>query len=157
MNTPLKVGLFAVLGGAIVWAGMSYNKKLDRQAEEDSRNVKIAAEEQDKKLMEQLKIEDVVVGTGREAKKGDKVSVHYTGSFTDGKVFDSSKFRNQPFEFTIGAGEVITGWDLGVAGMKTGGTRNLTIPSELAYGATGNQAIPPNSTLKFTIELLAVK
>src|SRR3989338_926267 len=157
MNTPAKIGVFVVLGALIVWAGVSYNKKIDWQAEEGARQAKTVAEEQDKKLMEQLIIEDEVVGTGQEVKKGDTVSVHYTGTFTDGKVFDSSKPGNQPLEFTVGGERVIKGWDLGLVGMKVGGTRNLTIPPELAYGASGNAVIPPNSTLKFEVELLGIK
>jgi len=108
--------------------------------------------------MENLKIEDLVVGTGEEVKGGAVVSVNYVGTLEDGTKFDSSYDRNQPFEFTLGAGEVIKGWDLGVAGMKVGGKRNLVIPPELGYGANGaGGVIPPNATLKFTVELLGVK
>ena len=105
-----------------------------------------------------LQIDDVKVGDGDEAAAGHTVSVHYTGTLTDGKKFDSSKDRNQPFEFSLGAGQVIAGWDQGVAGMKVGGVRKLTIPPDLAYGASGVPgAIPPNSTLVFEVELLRVK
>ncbi len=105
-----------------------------------------------------LKVEDVLVGTGTEAKPGTKVSVHYTGTFTDGKKFDSSRDRGTPFEFTLGAGQVIRGWDLGIAGMKVGGKRKLTIPPELGYGVDGMPgAIPGNATLLFDVELLGVK
>lgn len=156
MNTTIKFISFIILGAIIVWAGVSYNKKLDLKSEESAQSAKITAEQQVKKLMEQLKMEDVVVGTGVEAKKGDTVSVHYTGTFVDGKVFDSSKGRD-PFEFTLGGGQVIQGWDLGLIGMKVGGTRNLTIPPELAYGARETGPIPANSTLKFTVELVGIK
>ena len=104
-----------------------------------------------------LQYEDTKVGDGAEAKKGDSVSVHYTGTLTDGKKFDSSKDRNRPFGFKLGAGQVIKGWDEGVAGMKVGGIRNLVIPGNLAYGPGGYPGlIPPNATLNFTVELLGV-
>lgn len=109
----------------------------------------------DTKQATKLKIEDETVGKGAVAKKGDRVSVHYTGWLTDGTKFDSSKDRGQAFEFTLGAGEVIAGWDQGVAGMKVGGKRKLTIPPELGYGAQGaGGVIPPNATLVFEVELL---
>lgn len=104
-----------------------------------------------------LQYEDLVVGTGAEAKAGNTVSVHYTGWLTDGTKFDSSLDRNEPFEFQLGAGMVIPGWDEGVAGMKVGGKRKLTIPPDLGYGASGAGPIPANSTLIFEVELLEVK
>jgi len=105
-----------------------------------------------------LQYEDTNVGDGAEAKSGDTVSVHYTGWLDDGTKFDSSKDRNQPFSFTLGAGMVIKGWDEGVAGMKIGGTRKLTIPSELGYGERGaGGVIPPFATLTFEVELLGIK
>lgn len=104
-----------------------------------------------------LQIEELQVGTGAEAKSGQSVSVHYTGTLTNGKKFDSSRDRNEPFDFQLGAGMVIKGWDQGVAGMKVGGRRKLTIPPELGYGAGGYPpVIPPNSTLLFDIELIEV-
>ena len=105
-----------------------------------------------------LQIEDMVVGTGAEAIKGKLVSVHYTGWLTDGKKFDSSKDRGQPFQFPLGRGHVIQGWDQGVEGMKVGGKRKLTIPPELGYGDKGaGDAIPPGATLVFDVELLGIK
>ena len=105
-----------------------------------------------------LKYTDDQVGTGAEAVAGKTVSVHYTGWLTNGQKFDSSRDRGQPFSFPLGAGRVIKGWDEGVAGMKVGGKRTLTIPPELGYGARGAPgAIPPNATLKFEVELLDVK
>jgi FKBP-type peptidyl-prolyl cis-trans isomerase FkpA len=105
-----------------------------------------------------LEVVDLVVGQGQEATAGKRVSVHYTGTLTTGKKFDSSLDRGKPFQFTLGAGEVIKGWDQGVAGMKIGGKRKLTIPPELAYGnrAVGGDLIPANSTLVFEVELLGV-
>ncbi len=105
-----------------------------------------------------LKFEDTTLGEGTEAKAGDTVSVHYTGWLDNGTKFDSSKDRNQAFEFNLGAGMVIKGWDEGVAGMKVGGTRKLTIPHELGYGERGaGGVIPPYATLIFEVELLGIK
>jgi peptidylprolyl isomerase len=105
-----------------------------------------------------LKTEDVKVGTGDEAKAGQTVTVHYVGTLTDGSKFDSSRDRGQGFTFALGAGQVIRGWDEGVAGMKVGGVRKLTIPPELGYGPMGYPpVIPPNSTLLFEVELLSVR
>lgn len=104
-----------------------------------------------------LKYDDTVVGNGDEASAGQTVSVHYTGWLEDGSKFDSSKDRNAPFNFKLGAGMVIRGWDEGVQGMKVGGTRKLTIPSELGYGTRGaGNVIPPNATLIFEVELLEI-
>jgi FKBP-type peptidyl-prolyl cis-trans isomerase FkpA len=109
-----------------------------------------------------LQYEDINVGTGDEAKKGAYVTVHYTGWLQNpdgsaGAKFDSSKDRNDPFEFPLGAGHVIKGWDQGVEGMKVGGVRKLIIPSSLGYGARGaGGVIPPNATLIFEVELLGV-
>ena len=104
-----------------------------------------------------LKIEDEKVGDGVEAVGGKTVAVHYTGWLTNGTKFDSSVDRGQPFEFRLGAGQVIQGWDKGVAGMKVGGKRKLTIPPEMGYGARGaGGVIPPNATLVFDVELLGV-
>jgi len=109
-----------------------------------------------------LTIEDLVVGNGATAAAGQRVSVHYTGWLDNagkpGAKFDSSKDRGQPFMFSLGKGEVIRGWDEGVAGMKIGGKRKLTIPPNLGYGTRGaGGVIPPNATLLFEVELLAVK
>ena len=106
----------------------------------------------------ELKINDLKTGDGKEATAGKTVVVHYTGWLLNGTKFDSSKDRNQPFEFKLGSGYVIKGWDEGVKGMKVGGVRELIIPPDMGYGARGaGGVIPPNATLKFEVELLDVK
>jgi FKBP-type peptidyl-prolyl cis-trans isomerase len=107
--------------------------------------------------MSQLQIQDEVVGTGAEATVGKLITVNYLGTLLDGTKFDSSYDRGTPFQFTLGAGEVIQGWDQGFAGMKVGGKRKLTIPPELGYGASAMGSIPANSTLVFEVELLKVE
>lgn len=100
---------------------------------------------------------DIVVGTGAEAVVGQKVTVHYVGTLTNGTKFDASRDHGEPFAFRLGAGQVIKGWDEGVQGMKIGGKRKLVIPPEMGYGARGaGGVIPPNATLVFEVELLGV-
>jgi peptidylprolyl isomerase/FKBP-type peptidyl-prolyl cis-trans isomerase FkpA len=158
----LTVG-FVALVGLVIGAGVWY----DTQQEQASmaaqarvgQTVIAAQNAAQQAIMQNFKITDIVVGTGTKAQNGDTVSVLYTGSLDNGTVFDaSSKHGNQPFSFTIGAGQVIQGWDLGVVGMRVGGKRELTIPPELGYGANPppGSNIPPNATLHFTIELLSV-
>ena len=107
--------------------------------------------------MGDLQIETLKAGEGAEARTGNNVTVHYVGTLTDGKKFDSSRDRGRGFSFKLGAGMVIKGWDQGVAGMKIGEVRKLTIPPDLAYGAAGRPpVIPPSSTLVFEVELLSV-
>ncbi len=107
--------------------------------------------------MADLQTEDLVVGEGATASAGQTVVVHYTGWLTNGTKFDSSHDRNQPFAFDLGQGQVIKGWDQGVAGMKVGGKRKLTIPPDMGYGARGIGPIPPNSTLVFEVDLLDIE
>lgn len=107
---------------------------------------------------EDLKIEDIKVGTGAEAQVGDTVEMHYVGTLDDGTKFDSSRDRGQTFSFTIGQGEVIEGWEKGIPGMKVGGLRKLTIPSDMGYGRSGaGGVIPPNAILIFEVELVSVQ
>jgi FKBP-type peptidyl-prolyl cis-trans isomerase len=103
-----------------------------------------------------LQIIDKKVGDGKEAKTGDQIRVHYTGTFKDGTKFDSSLDRNEPFSLQLGAGQVIQGWDQGIVGMKVGGIRKLIIPYNLAYGEQGRPGIPPKAELTFVVELLEV-
>lgn len=109
------------------------------------------------KMENGLQIQDLKVGTGVEVRLGQSLTMHYSGTLTDGTKFDSSYDRGEPFQFVLGAGQVIKGWDLGVQGMKVGGKRKLIIPSSLGYGEKGIGPIPPNATLVFEVELLAVQ
>lgn len=106
---------------------------------------------------EELMVQDTKIGTGKEAYRGTTVTVHYTGKLTNGKVFDSSVDRGEPFSFQLGAGQVIQGWEKGIQGMKEGGKRKLTIPPNLGYGQRQVGPIPANSILIFDVELLKVK
>jgi FKBP-type peptidyl-prolyl cis-trans isomerase len=103
-----------------------------------------------------LQVQDLSIGTGAVVATEDVATVHYTGTLTNGNVFDSSRTANRPYSFRVGAGQVIRGWDAGVPGMRVGGRRKLTIPPSMAYGSQGQGSIPPNSTLIFDIELLSV-
>lgn len=106
---------------------------------------------------QQLVIDDVTIGTGAEAVAGKKIKVHYVGRLSNGQEFDSSVKRGEPFTFTLGAGEVIKGWDQGIVGMKVGGSRTLVIPANLAYGDRAVGPIPANATLLFQVDLLDVQ
>jgi FKBP-type peptidyl-prolyl cis-trans isomerase len=113
---------------------------------------------QEEKLPENLKITDVKVGAGPAAKKGDTLVVHYIGKLKSGKKFDSSLDRGEPFEFKLGGGMVIKGWDLGMVGLKVGGLRKIVIPPELGYGKNGaGKVIPPDAELHFDVELIKIK
>jgi FKBP-type peptidyl-prolyl cis-trans isomerase len=137
--------------------GVWYDDQSTQQTNQAELQQGQVAQQTQTQNMNELNIKDTTVGTGTEVKSGDTVSVLYTGSLDDGTVFDaSSKHGNQPFSFTVGAGQVIKGWDLGLVGMKIGGTRELIIPASLGYGASANGPIPANATLHFTIQLLSV-
>jgi FKBP-type peptidyl-prolyl cis-trans isomerase len=141
---------------AIVLLVNSQNQK-NTPSPSPTLNANIEVQEKDNK-MEDLKIEDINIGKGIEAVAGKTVTVNYVGTLTDGTKFDSSYDRSQPFSFSLGQGEVIKGWDMGVEGMRVGGRRKLTIPSDLAYGEQGAGAIiPPGATLIFEVELLSVE
>ncbi len=140
--------LFALIGIYL------FLKNNDKKVEEDLLN----NNKMETKFLESgLQVIDEIIGTGAEAIAGNFVSVHYTGVLENGKKFDSSYDRNQPFSFVLGAGQVIKGWDEGVVGMKVGGRRKLTIPPALAYGNQDYGSIPASSTLIFWVELLSIQ
>jgi FKBP-type peptidyl-prolyl cis-trans isomerase FkpA len=145
----------------VVWDALSNKDKKDSSSSQANEAVQKQIEElKNQQTTEGTKVEvqDLVAGTGDEAVAGKTVKVHYTGTLTDGTKFDSSVDRGEPFSFELGAGKVIKGWDQGVAGMKVGGKRKLTIPPELGYGEQGaGSSIPPNATLIFEVELLEVQ
>ena len=151
MRTLLLVAALVGAAGTVGLAGC--NKKTENAAPGAATGA--AAPQNGSGLM----IEEVKAGDGALATKGKVVSVHYTGTLTNGTKFDSSLDRGQPIEFMLGAGQVIKGWDQGIEGMKVGGKRKLTIPPELGYGARGTPGGPitPNATLVFDVELVAVK
>jgi len=137
-----------ILGIYFVFQGSKNNQKSNNNKPQINNNVQ---------EIQGMEMETLKEGTGAEVKNGDTVSVHYVGTLENGTKFDSSIDRGEPFSFTLGAGEVIKGWDLGVLGMKVGEKRKLTIPPDLAYGPGGVPgAIPPNSTLIFEVELLGI-
>lgn len=152
IGAVLVVGLF--LGAAFYFSKNTSTSNTNINMNTNNTNTPPTAA----KAVTELKVEDLVVGTGPEAVAGKKVSVNYVGTLLDGTKFDANlDHGTAPFEFSLGAGQVIKGWDQGVAGMKVGGKRRLTIPANLAYGSGSVGAIPPSSTLVFEVELLGVK
>jgi FKBP-type peptidyl-prolyl cis-trans isomerase len=149
MSRPIH-WFYGLLGASLLLSLACTNSDADTQGK-DKKEEKVITTKSG------LKYVELKEGTGDEAKKGQTVEVHYTGWLKDGTKFDSSKDRNEPFKFSLGAGEVIKGWDEGVAGMKVGGTRKLIIPPELAYGKVRRGKIPANSELTFEVELLGIK
>jgi len=154
----IKIGV--VCGAILLAVGLLYAQTVTQktsQAPRPNTNVPTKVIGDGVKTDSGLQYWDIKIGTGEEAKSGDHVKVHYTGWFTSGKKFDSSVDARQPYSFTLGAGNVIKGWDEGVSGMKVGGKRQLRIPPELAYGEKGyKDIIPSNATLIFDVQLLAV-
>ena len=159
MKLNLLVAMCSLVMCFILISGCAKKEELPVQENAPAQaQEKAAAAAQPVAAVTELKIEDTTVGTGAVAEAGKSVTVHYTGWLTNGTKFDSSKDHGQPFTFQLGAGQVIKGWDQGVAGMKVGGVRKLTIPPTLGYGANGagGGLIPPNATLVFEVELLGV-
>lgn len=167
MNSSLKILIaIVVISVAGIFVANRISKTRDQKTEnispaptvELTKQVTISPTTKPMADIKELKIEDLVTGTGVAVKSGDTITMHYSGSLLDGTKFDNSYDRGKPFETQIGVGRVIKGWDEGVIGMKVGGKRRLTIPSELAYGQRGIPgAIPPNSPLIFELELISIK
>lgn len=156
MKTTLTISLVAALAASVGALGACTKK--EPAAPADGQTTSAVQTGTSAPAVTDLKVEDLKSGDGTEAVAGKTVSVHYTGWLTDGKKFDSSVDRGTPFKFALGGGQVIPGWDKGVAGMKVGGKRKLTIPPQLGYGERGAGAvIPPNATLIFEVELLGVE
>jgi FKBP-type peptidyl-prolyl cis-trans isomerase len=156
MKIAIVVIIVIFVGALVLYAQTPTHKPV--QAARPNTNAPTKVTGDGVKTESGLQYWDIRVGTGAVAKSGDKVKVHYTGWLTTGKKFDSSVDANSPLDFTIDAGDVIKGWDEGVTGMKVGGKRQLRIPPDLGYGASGTPGgpIPPNATLIFDIRLLAV-
>ncbi len=149
------VMVVVVLAAVTLWAQTSTHKTAPAARPNTTAPTKVTGD--GVKTTSGLQYWDIKVGTGAVAKDGSHVTVHYSGWLTTGKKFDSSVDAHHPFDFTIAQGDVIKGWDEGVVGMKVGGKRQLRIPPELGYGAGGSGPIPPNATLIFDLQLLAVK
>lgn len=147
-SLTIKIIITIIVISAVFYGGNYYIKKMDLTSSSQTTQQENAPKP---------KIEILQEGSGAAAKDGDNVSVHYTGTLENGEKFDSSLDRGQPFQFTLGVGQVIKGWDEGIVGMKTGEKRKLTIPPELGYGTKGvSGKIPPNSTLIFEVEMLKI-
>lgn len=150
-----------IVGGILFITFLSRSEEPQKNTRFDKLTTSMPTQQNQQNQNEQtpteLQIEDLVVGTGAEAQKGNTASLHYTGTLLNGTVFDSSYNRGTPFSFTLGENSVIQGWEQGILGMKVGGKRKLVIPPDLAYGPNARGLIPANSTLVFEVELLDVK
>jgi FKBP-type peptidyl-prolyl cis-trans isomerase len=153
MKQHTVIGIVSIVVLVVVVAGVSLLVNSTAQAPAAKTTSQSSSQ---KGSTMQLQVTDQTVGTGAEAVAGKSVTVNYTGTLTNGTVFDSSYSRNQPFTFTLGAGQVIKGWDEGVVGMKVGGKRKLVIPPSLGYGSQAQGPIPANSTLIFEVQLVSV-
>ena len=164
-STIIKIVITIVALAGIFILGDKYTKQVEVNQNNDMEKLN-ASESQPESQSQtpvasqaqpgKVNIEILKEGTGQATKNNDNVSVHYTGTLENGTKFDSSLDRGQPFEFTLGAGQVIRGWDIGILGMKIGEKRKLIIPSDLGYGPSGTGPIPPNATLIFEVELLKI-
>mgnify|MGYP001034641758 CR=1 FL=1 len=143
------------IGAALVASTLLLSVGCTKKEETKTENTQAAIQKVPE--IKDLLMQEVAVGKGKEIKDGDTAVVQYRGTFLDGKEFDSSYSRNKPFEFKLGAKQVIDGWDIGVKGMKVGGKRLLVVPPQMAYGSEGNGPVPPNTPLKFEVELVAIK
>lgn len=155
LRQRLTIGILIFAAIASIAAFIYFRDKSQKEAEIEAAAPTEAFQETLAQV--NLFIEDLVIGEGPQVQNGDYVAVHYVGTLADGTVFDSSRERDVPFEFTLGAGEVIQGWDQGLVGMNVGGTRRLVIPPEMAYGVNGSPpVIPPNATLYFEVEMVDI-
>jgi FKBP-type peptidyl-prolyl cis-trans isomerase len=153
----VKIIGFLIVAVAVIAVGQYVNGRIDEKAEKELFAQQKAMQDAEQQLEGSLVKKDEIAGTGAEALPGDDITVNYVGTLEDGTKFDSSYDRGTPFDFKLGSGAVIRGWDLGVVGMRVGGKRDLVIPAGLAYGDKGIGPIPPNATLHFTVELVAIK
>jgi FKBP-type peptidyl-prolyl cis-trans isomerase len=158
MNKKIGLIVAIIIIGGIIFIYQKNNRNGDQSADASNKSTEINQQTQNNKIME-LEIKTTQTGTGdRKTKVGDVIKVHYTGKLTDGTKFDSSLDRGTPFEFKLGQGMVIQGWDKGLLDMKVGEKRTLTIPSEMGYGSRGAAGvIPANATLIFDVELISIK
>jgi FKBP-type peptidyl-prolyl cis-trans isomerase len=155
-NTDSKIGTIVLIIFLLIGLGLVASQFFSKSASTSTPTKQSSVIAEAGQDVTELKIEDTTLGKGREVKSGDLISIHYKGTLLNGKEFDSSYNRNKPLDVQIGVGAVIKGWDEGIVGLKEGGKRKLTIPSNKAYGATSKPTIPANSALVFEVELLKI-